>query len=62
MRKLYGKIRSLKDAPYMGRPGLISRERENFCSAHALYRRYRVHRQIVEVWRIYHSSQNPVRS
>jgi plasmid stabilization system protein ParE len=57
MRKLYEKIRALKDAPHLGRSGRIEGTR-SFCSAHALRRRVRVHEQSIEIWRIFHTSQH----
>ena len=39
MRKLYERIRALKAAPYLGRPGRIERNAGGFISAAALRRR-----------------------
>jgi addiction module RelE/StbE family toxin len=58
MRKLYEKIRGLKEAPYIGRPGRIEGTREILFSPLPYVVVYRVHNQAIEVWRIWHTSQS----
>jgi len=58
MQKLYQRIRALKDAPYLGRPGRIEGTRELFFSPLPYIAVYRVTGQTIEVWRVYHTSQN----
>lgn len=58
MRKIYEKIRSLKDAPYIGRPGRIEGTREILFLPMPYIAVYRVHDHTIEVWRIYHTSEN----
>ncbi len=58
MRKLYEKLRALKDAPYVGRPGAIEGTRELLFSPMPYVAVYRVSGRTVEIWRIYHGSQN----
>jgi addiction module RelE/StbE family toxin len=58
MRKLYEKIRALKDAPYVGRPGRVEGTRELLFSPMPYVAVYRVHEDTVEIWRIYHGAQN----
>lgn len=58
MRRLYEKIRSLKETPYIGRPGRIEGTREMFFSPTPYVAVYRVQGETVEIWRIWHTSQN----
>ena len=58
MRKLYEKIRALKDAPYIGRPGRVEGTRELLFPPMPYIAIYRVHRETIEIWRIYHGAQN----
>jgi toxin ParE1/3/4 len=58
MRKIYERIRALKDAPYLGRPGTIEGTREIFFSPGPYVAVYRVQEQTIEIWRIYHTAQN----
>ena len=58
MRKLYERIRALKDAPYLGRPGRIEGTREILFSPLPYIVIYRVHEQTIEIWRIWHTSQD----
>ena len=58
MRKLYKKIRALKDAPYLGRPGRVEGTREILFPPMPYIAVYRVHEQSIEIWRIYHTSQD----
>jgi addiction module RelE/StbE family toxin len=57
MRKLYEKIRALKETPYIGRPGRIEGTREIFFSPMPYVAVYRVEGQTLEIWRIWHTSQ-----
>jgi len=57
MRKLYDKIRALKDAPYVGRPGRVEGTREILFPPMPYVAIYRVTGQTIEIWRIYHTSQ-----
>ena len=58
MRKLYEKIRALKDAPYVGRPGVVEGTRELLFSPMPYVAVYRVDGQTIEIWRIYHAAQS----
>ena len=58
LRKLYQKIRALKDAPYVGRPGRIEGTRELVFMPLPYIAVYRVVNQTIEVWRVYHTSQD----
>lgn len=58
MRKLYEKIRALKDAPYIGRPGRIEGTREILFPPMPYIAVYRVHEQSIEIWRIWHTKQD----
>ena len=58
MRKLYEKIRALKDAPYMGRPGRIEGTREILFPPMPYIAVYRVHEQSIEIWRVFHTAQD----
>ena len=58
MRNLYEKIRALKDAPYVGRPGIVEGTRELLFSPMPYVAVYRVNGQTIEIWRIYHAAQN----
>ncbi len=58
MRKLYEKIRALKETPHLGRPGRISGTREILFSPMPYVAVYRVREQAIEVWRIWHTAQS----
>lgn len=58
MRKLYEGIRALKRTPHRGRPGRIEGTRELVFAPLPYIAVYRVHDQSIEVWRIYHTSQD----
>jgi toxin ParE1/3/4 len=58
LRKLYQKIRALRHAPYVGRPGRIEGTRELLFSPLPYIGVYRVTKQTIEVWRVYHTSQD----
>ena len=58
MRKLYEKIRALKETPNIGKPGRIEGTREILFSPMPYVAVYRVHDQAVEVWRIWHTAQS----
>jgi toxin ParE1/3/4 len=58
MRKLYEKIRALRDAPLLGRPGRIEGTRELLFPPMPYIAVYRVHEQSIEIWRVFHTSQN----
>lgn len=58
MRKIYEKIRALKDAPYLGRPGRVGGTREMLFSPLPYIAVYHVHEKSVEIWRVYHTAQN----
>lgn len=58
LRKLYGKISSLKSAPYLGRPGRIEGTHELLFSPLPYIAVYCVRDQSIEIWRIYHAAQN----
>ncbi len=58
MRKLYERIRALKDAPYVGRPGSVEGTRELLFHPMPYIAVYHVREQSIEIWRIYHTSQN----
>ena len=58
MRKIYEKIRALKDGPYVGRPGSVEGTREILFPPMPYVAVYRVNGQAIEIWRIYHSAQN----
>ena len=58
MRKLYTRIRDLKTAPNVGRPGRVEGTREIFFPPMPYVAVYRVHAESIEVWRIYHTAQN----
>ena len=58
MRKLYEKIRALKDTPYVGRPGRVEGTREILFPPLPYIAVYRVHEQSIEIWRISHAAQN----
>ena len=58
MRKLYEKIRALKDAPYLGRSGRVGGTREILFSPLPYIAVYRLYGQSIEIWRIYHTAQN----
>jgi len=57
MRKLYERIRALKDAPHIGRPGRMEGTREIPFSPVPYSAVYRVHDQAIEVWHIWHTTQ-----
>ncbi len=58
MRKLYEKIRTLKEAPYVGRPGRIEGTRELLFPPMPYIAVYRVREQSIEIWRVFHTSQD----
>ena len=58
MRKLYEGIRNLKNAPYISRPGRVEGTRELLFPPMPYIAVYRVHEETIEVWRIYHTSQD----
>jgi addiction module RelE/StbE family toxin len=58
MRKLYQKIRGLKDAPYLGRPGREEGTRELLFPPMPYVAVYRVREQSIEMLRIFHTSQD----
>jgi plasmid stabilization system protein ParE len=58
MRKLYEKIRALKEKPYTGRPGRIEETREILFAPMPYIAVYRVREQTIEIWRIWHTSQS----
>jgi addiction module RelE/StbE family toxin len=58
IRKLYEKIRTLKDTPYIGRPGRVKGTRELLFPPMPYVAVYRINGQTVEIWRIYHAAQN----
>lgn len=58
MRKIYDRIRTLKDAPYLGRPGRIEGTREVLFSPMPYVVVYRVREQSIEIWRVFHTSQD----
>ena len=58
MRKLYEKIRSLKETPYIGKPGRIEGTREILFSPLPYVAVYQVREQTIEVWRIWHTSRS----
>jgi addiction module RelE/StbE family toxin len=58
MRKLYEKIRALKNSPYLGRPGRIEGTREILFMPMPYIAVYRIRSQNIEVWRIYHTAQD----
>lgn len=57
LRRLYAKIRSLKESPYLGRAGRIEGTRELPFSPLPFVAVYRVHVGFVEIWRIFHGAQ-----
>ena len=58
MRKLYERIRALKDAPFVGRPGVVEGTRELLFPPMPYVAVYRVNGQTIEIWRIYHAARN----
>ena len=58
MRKLYQKIRALRNAPYVGRPGSVEGTRELLFLPLPYIAVYRVMEQTIEIWRVYHTSQD----
>jgi toxin ParE1/3/4 len=58
MRKLYDRIRALKDTPHIGKPGRIEGTREILFSPMPYIAVYRVTEQTIEIWRLWHTSQN----
>jgi toxin ParE1/3/4 len=58
LRKLYQKICALKDTPYIGRPGHVDGTRELLFRPMPYIAVYRVTEDAIEVWCVYHSSQN----
>jgi toxin ParE1/3/4 len=60
VRKIRDRIRGLKVAPYVGRPGRIEGTREILFPPMAYVAVYRVREQeqTIEVWRIWHAAQS----
>ena len=58
MRKLYQKIRALRKTPYVGRPGRVEGTRELLFLPLPYIAVYRVTDQTIEVWSVYHTSQD----
>ena len=58
MCKLYERIRALKDAPNVGRPGRVEGTREILFPPTPYVAVYRVIGQNIEIWRIYHAARN----
>lgn len=58
LRKLYQKIRALKDAPYIGRAGRVEGTRELLFRPVPYIAVYQVTEHAIEIWRVYHTSQN----
>ena len=58
MRRLYDRIRALKDTPYVGRRGRIEGTRELLFTPLPYVVVYRVVEETIEVWRIFHTSQD----
>ncbi len=58
MRKLYEQIRSLKSTPFIGRPGAIDGTRELLFPPMPYIAVYCVNGQTIEIWRLYHASQD----
>jgi toxin ParE1/3/4 len=58
LRKLYQKINTLKGAPYIGRLGRVEGTRELLFGPLPYIVVYRVTDHAIEVWRVYHTSQN----
>jgi len=58
IHKLYQKIGDLRDAPYIGRPGRIEGTRELLFLPLPYIAVYRITRRSIEVWRVYHTSQD----
>lgn len=57
LRKIYTRLKALKHAPYVGRPGIESGSRELFFLSMPYVAVYRVREDTIEVVRIYHTSQ-----
>jgi plasmid stabilization system protein ParE len=58
MRKLYERIRGLRETPHIGRPGRVEGTREILFSPLPCIAVYRVSDQTIEIWRIWHTSQS----
>ncbi len=58
MRKLFGKIRGLKDGPYIGRAGRVEGTREILFPPLPYVAVYRINGEVIEILRIYHGAQN----
>ena len=58
MRKLYERIRALRDAPYIGRPGRIEGTRELLFPPMPYVAVYYVRAESIEIWRIFHTSRD----
>jgi toxin ParE1/3/4 len=58
MRKLYDRIRALKEQPHIGRPGRIEGTREILFPPMPYIAVYRVHGETIEIWRIFHTAQD----
>lgn len=58
LRKLYQRLRALKETPYIGRPGIEGGTRELLFPPMPYVAVYRVREDSVEILRIFHTSQN----
>jgi len=58
LRKLYRKIQSLRQTPYIGKPGRIEGTREILFLPIPYIAVYRVEAESVEIWRVWHTAQN----
>jgi addiction module RelE/StbE family toxin len=58
LRRLYERIRALKAAPYLGRPGRVEGTRELLFLPLPYVAVYRVTERTIEIWRVYHASQH----
>lgn len=58
MRKVNDKIRGLKAAPHIGRPGRVEGTREILFPPLPYIAVYHVNAQSIEIWRIYHAAQD----
>jgi addiction module RelE/StbE family toxin len=58
MRKLYERIRALKDTPYIGRPGREEGTREIHFPPMPYVAVYRVREDAIEIIRVYHTAQD----
>ena len=58
LRKLYQKIRALRDAPYVGRPGRVEGTRELLFPPLPYIVVYQVKENAVEISRVFHGAQD----